>query len=57
MRDLDKITTLIKGGKGYDPATIEEAPGIRYSGAVLPGREQPSRGPRGIRPKKVASDR
>ena len=28
MRDLDKITTVIKGGKIYDPAAIEKALGI-----------------------------
>ena len=28
IRDLDKITTVIKGGKVYDPAAIEKALGI-----------------------------
>jgi imidazolonepropionase-like amidohydrolase len=28
MRDLDKITTVIKGGTIYDPAAIEKALGI-----------------------------
>ena len=28
MRDLDKITTVIKGGNVYDPAAIEKALGI-----------------------------
>ena len=28
MRDLDKITTVIKGGKVYDPTAIEKALGI-----------------------------
>ena len=28
MRDLDKITTVIKGGTLYDPAAIEKALGI-----------------------------
>ena len=35
MRDLDKITTVIKGGKVYDPAAIEKALGI------APGRAEP----------------
>jgi imidazolonepropionase-like amidohydrolase len=29
IRDLDKITTVIKGGSVYDPAGIEKALGIR----------------------------
>jgi hypothetical protein len=28
IRDLDKITTVIKGGNIYDPAAIEKALGI-----------------------------
>ena len=28
IRDIDKIATVIKGGKVYDPAAIEEALGI-----------------------------
>jgi imidazolonepropionase-like amidohydrolase len=28
IRELDKITTVIKGGKVYDPAAIEKALGI-----------------------------
>ena len=28
MRDLDKITSVIKGGTVYDPAAIEKALGI-----------------------------
>ena len=28
IRDIDKITTVIKGGKVYDPAAIEKALGI-----------------------------
>jgi imidazolonepropionase-like amidohydrolase len=28
IQDLDKITTVIKGGKLYDPAAIENALGI-----------------------------
>ena len=28
IRDLRKITTVIKGGKVYDPAAIEKALGI-----------------------------
>ena len=33
MRDLRKITTVIKGGKVYDPAAIEKALGITPRGA------------------------
>jgi imidazolonepropionase-like amidohydrolase len=28
IRDVNKITTVIKGGKVYDPTTIEKALGI-----------------------------
>ena len=28
IRDIHKITTVIKGGKVYDPAAIEKALGI-----------------------------
>jgi imidazolonepropionase-like amidohydrolase len=28
IRDLDKVTTVIKGGNTYDPAAIEKALGI-----------------------------
>jgi imidazolonepropionase-like amidohydrolase len=28
IRDIDKITTVIKGGKLYDPAAVEKALGI-----------------------------
>jgi len=28
IRDINKITTVIKGGKVYDPAAIEKALGI-----------------------------
>jgi imidazolonepropionase-like amidohydrolase len=33
IRDLHKITTVIKGGRVYDPAAIEKALGITPRGA------------------------
>ena len=34
IRDINKITTVIKGGKVYDPAAIEKALGIAPRGAL-----------------------